>query len=457
MESSQGLRDDWLEANGLLSEKERAFLMGTQVWGDQSLFSAEDSLDELEQLAGTAGVQVVGRNIQHLNAINPATYIGSGKVEELRLLRQELGFNLLIFDDELSSAQLRNLERAMGIKILDRTALILDIFAMHARTKEGALQVALAQYTYRLPRLTRQWTHLSRQGVGGVGLRGPGETQLESDRREISRYMVRLQNELEQVRRQRGLQRRRRRRQGMSVVAIVGYTNAGKSTLINRLADAQVLVEDKLFATLDPTTRRVALPSGKAVLFTDTVGFIQKLPTQLVAAFRATLEEVQEADLLVNVADISDPHLLKKVEAVEEVLKEIGAGDKPVIMALNKVDLIDPDTDLHPDTGRFALRHSAVDELLQTYNHTVTISAEQGVGIEELLGMVERVLIDQMVEVEATIPYRAGELLDLWHRQGIVDEETYTPSGTKVRGKLPKWMLGMLTNGEEKEEAVDQT
>ena len=274
-----------------LSERaERVFLMAAQVRGREGLFSLEDSLEELAQLARTAGLEVVGQETQRLSAIHAATYIGAGKVEELALARQELGFDAVIFDDELSPAQLRNLERALQVKVLDRTALILDIFAKHAHTREGALQVELAQYVYRLPRLTRQWTHLSRQGVGGVGLRGPGETQLESDRREIAQRMAQLRRELDEVRQQRSLQRRRRRRQGLPVVAIVGYTNAGKSTLLNRLSGAGVLVEDKLFATLDPTTRRVALPSGKEVLFTDTVGFIQKLPTQLVASFRATLE-----------------------------------------------------------------------------------------------------------------------------------------------------------------------
>jgi len=240
-------------------------------------------------LARTAGLAVVGRTVQHLAAVNPATYIGSGKVAELEALRRELGYAVLIFDDELSPAQLRNLEEQIEARIIDRTALILDIFALHARSREGALQVELAQYAYRLPRLTRMWTHLSRQAVGGVGLRGPGETQLEIDRREISRRMTQLRHELEAVRQQRSLQRRRRRRAGLPVIAIVGYTNAGKSTLLNRLSGSAVLVQDQLFATLDPTTRRVVLPSGKEALFTDTVGFIQKLPTELVAAFRATL------------------------------------------------------------------------------------------------------------------------------------------------------------------------
>ena len=420
-----------------------------EVHGREGLFSVQDSLDELEQLAHTAGVEVVGRETQRLATIHPATYIGSGKVEEIKALRQELGYDLLLFDEKLSPAQLRNLEEALEGKVLDRTALILDIFALHARTKEGALQVELAQYTYRLPRLTRQWTHLSRQTVGGVGLRGPGETQLETDRREIGHRIAQLRQEIEQVRQQRSLQRRRRRRAGMPVIAIVGYTNSGKSTLLNRISGADVLVADQLFATLDPTTRKVALPSGKEVLFTDTVGFIQKLPTELVAAFHATLEEVQEADILLHVVDISDRNLMQKVQAVEEVLGDLEAGDKPAIVALNKVDLVDPDAELHESANhhetRFAMRHNMLAELHANYAHVVPVSAEQGVGMEELLGAVEQLLVEQMVEMEVVIPYSAGELLSLWHKQGVIDEQRYQQGGIRVRGKLPKWMVGMVS------------
>ena len=418
--------------------------MGAEVRGQSPLLDVANSLDELERLARTAGVNVVGRGSQRLEAINPATYIGSGKVEEIKALREELGLDLVIFDDELSPAQLRNLEGALETKILDRTALILDIFARHARTREGALQVELAQYSYRLPRLAHQWTHLSRQTVGGVGLRGPGETQLEVDRREIDRRMVYLRRELEQVRRQRAQQRRRRRRAGIPVIAIVGYTNAGKSTLLNRLSGADVLVADNLFATLDPTTRKVSLPSGKEVLFTDTVGFIQKLPTQLVAAFRATLEEVQEADILLHVADISDPNLVSQIEAVHQVLRELDAADKPMIVALNKVDLVDPETDL-ADSGGLAMRRSLLVELSERYRQAVPISAQQGVGLEELLTAVEHTLAEQMVEIELVLPYDAGDLLDLWHKQGVVENTTYKQAGIRVRGKLPKWVVGVMT------------
>ena len=418
--------------------------MGAEVRGRAPLLDVANSLDELERLAHTAGVNVVGRGSQRLEAINPATYIGSGKVEEIKALREELGLDLVIFDDELSPAQLRNLEGALETRILDRTALILDIFARHARTREGALQVELAQCSYRLPRLMHQWTHLSRQTVGGVGLRGPGETQLEVDRREIDRRMVYLRRELEQVRRQRAQQRRRRRRAGIPVIAIVGYTNAGKSTLLNRLSGADVLVADNLFATLDPTTRKVSLPSGKEVLFTDTVGFIQKLPTQLVAAFRATLEEVQEADILLHVADISDPNLVSQIEAVHQVLRELDAADKPMIVALNKVDLVDPETDL-ADSGGLAMRRSLLVELSERYRQVVPISAQQGVGLEELLTAVEHTLAEQMVEIELVLPYDAGDLLNLWHKQGVVENTTYKQAGIRVRGKLPKWVVGVMT------------
>jgi len=423
--------------------------MGVEVRGAESLFSVEESLDELARLAHTAGVVVVGRDSQRLDAIHPGTFIGSGKVDELRKASQALDCNLIIFDDELSPAQLRTLEQDLEVRVMDRTALILDIFALHATSKEGALQVELAQYSYRLPRLTRMWTHLSRQGVGGVGLRGPGETQLESDRREIARRMSHLRHELEQLEQRRALRRRRRRRQGLPVVSIVGYTNAGKSTLLNRISGSHVLVEDKLFATLDPTTRRVQLPSGREVLFTDTVGFIQKLPTQLVAAFHATLEEVLEADLLIHVVDISSRNVVQAVETVEDVLFEIGAGNKPVILALNKVDLVDPETDLSTTRTRFVIRESPAATLQAEYADVVVLSAQQGVGVEDLLNRAEEILAEEMVEVEVTLPYNAGDVLSLWHKQGIIDQEEYKPQGVEVRGKLPKWMMSMVGEDEE--------
>jgi len=429
----------------MVGEGERALLIGAAVRGQQEAFSLDDSLDELALLADTAGLHVVGRETQRLTAINPGTFIGSGKVNEIKALCGSLGFEVLVFDDELSPAQLRNLEREIDVRILDRTALILDIFAMHARTREGALQVELAQYAYRLPRLTRQWTHLSRQGVGGVGLRGPGETQLEVDRRDIGRRMAHLRRELEQVRQQRGLHRQRRRRSGIPVISIVGYTNAGKSTLLNRLTGADVLVEDKLFATLDPTTRRLALPGGKQVLFTDTVGFIQKLPTQLVAAFRATLEEVQEADMLLHLVDVSDPNRAKKIEAVETILAELDAETKPTILVLNKIDLVDPESDLgKAPESRFATPSAQPDDW-ERYQQVVTASAAQGVGIDELLEAIEAQLISAMEAVTMTIPYAHGELVDLWHKRGIVEALDYVEQGVTITGRVPRWLLGIIS------------
>jgi GTP-binding protein HflX len=319
--------------------------VGVQLKGQRNGWDIEDSLAELSQLAHTAGLEVVGQTWQRLDRFYSATLVGSGKVDELTELRHDLGCDVVLFDDELSPRQLRNLEEAFGdgIKIVDRTGLILDVFAQHARTREGQLQVELAQYQYRLPRLTRAWTHLARQagggaargGAGGVGLRGPGETQLEVDRREIGRRIVHIQGQLEQVRRHRALHRRRRKRNAVPVIAIVGYTNAGKSTLLNALSGASVVAEDMLFATLDPTTRRVTLPNGREALFSDTVGFIQKLPTELVAAFRATLEEIHEADLLLHVVDITHPNAREQSETVMDVLADLGAVDQPMVVALN--------------------------------------------------------------------------------------------------------------------------
>jgi len=393
----------------------------------------EDSLAELAQLAHTASVEVIGQTYQRLESINPATLIGKGKVEELVEYHNELGYDVLIFDDELSPRQQRNLEEALGedVKILDRTALILDIFARHAYTREGALQVELAQYEYRLPRLTRQWTHLARQagggaargGAAGVGLRGPGETQLETDRREIGRRIAHLKQELEQVRTHRRGYRSRRRKAAIPVVAIVGYTNAGKSTLLNAISDANVLVEDKLFATLDPTTRRVPLPEGREALFTDTVGFIQKLPTTLVAAFRATLEEVTEADLLLHIVDVTHQNALEQSRAVEDTLAEIGAADKPVVVALNKIDRLE--------------NPSLIQEMVAEFPNSLAVSAQDGLGLTELLGRVETVLNQEMVYVTVRIPYREGGLVSLFHRQGTVDREEHGKEGTTLAGRLP--------------------
>lgn len=380
---------------------------------------------------------VVGQAVQRLEHPHPATFIGPGKVEEVVERVAETAADVVIFDDELSPRHQRELEKALGdgVKLLDRTALILDIFAQHARTREGALQVELAQYEYRLPRLTRAWTHLARQAggraggaTGGVGVRGPGETQLETDRRVIGRRIAQLRRELEAVRAHRERHRAHRRRVGVPTVAIVGYTNAGKSTLLNALSGARVLVTGQLFATLDPTTRRVELPGGGTALFTDTVGFIQKLPTQLVAAFRATLEEVAQADLLLHVMDVTHPLVMRQAEAVCETLEEIGAAGKPIVSALNKIDRL-------PAPDAFL-------PLLAEFPNSVAISALTGEGLEALLTCVERVLEAQMAWLDVLIPYELGELVDLFHRRGLIEQEEHTETGTRIVGRIPRAWVG---------------
>ena len=417
--------------------------MGVQMKGpgvsSDGAWPVEASLEELAQLASTAGIEVVGQMIQRIVRPNPATFIGSGKVKELVDLVKENAAEVVIFDDELSPRHQRELEKKLGedTKLLDRTALILDIFAQHALTREGSLQVELAQYEYRLPRLTRAWTHLARQAggraggaTGGVGVRGPGETQLETDRQVINRRISHLKGELEKVRAHRGRYRENRRRKGLPVVSIVGYTNAGKSTLLNALSDANVLAEDKLFATLDPTTRRVGLPGGKVVLFTDTVGFIQKLPTELVAAFRATLEEVVDADLLLHVVDITHPEVLRQALAVTETLEEIGATGKPVVTALNKIDRL-PDPD------------QAVD-LLESFPTSVAISALKHHGLDDLLALVEQVLESEMVSVDVLLPFSRGDLVQMVYERGSVEQEEHTVEGTRLVARVPRGLAGIL-------------
>ncbi|MFN2302836.1 MAG: GTPase HflX, partial [Anaerolineales bacterium] len=408
--------------------------------GDQanSLFSGlplEDSMEELELLADTAGLEVIGYVTQNLDNPNPKTFIGSGKVEEVKILASELEADMVVFDNELSPRHQRELEEILGesVRVIDRTALILDIFAQHAQTSEGSLQVELAQYEYRLPRLTRAWTHLARQAgggggragsVGGVGLRGPGETQLEVDRRAISRRIEFLKSELEKVREHRMRYRARRKKSRIPVVALVGYTNAGKSTLLNQLSNADAYVADQLFATLDPTTRRVELPGGQTVLFTDTVGFIQKLPTEIVAAFRATLEEICDASVLVHVVDITHINASAQAKSVQETLVEIEAGDIPIITAFNKIDLLkDPE---------------AAISTLEGFSNTYPISALTGRGIEQMLNAVEAELFETYVDVEALIPYQEGHLISLLHENGQVLNVTNIDNGSLIEGLIPR-------------------
>ncbi|HEX6031656.1 MAG TPA: GTPase HflX [Tepidiformaceae bacterium] len=377
---------------------DRAYLVAADT--RDSLLPAAESLTELAELANTAGADVVGSTTQRLDHPNVTTYIGKGKVEEVKEACRGLGANVAIFDDELSPSQQRNLEKALGAKVIDRTALILDIFATRAHTREGRLQVSLAQMEYLLPRLAGQWSHLERM-EGAIGTRGPGETQIETDRRLIRSRISKIKKDLEDVRRHRALYRRQRQRAGLPVVALVGYTNAGKSTLMRTLSGADVLAEDKLFATLDPVTRRIKLPSGETVLLTDTVGFIQKLPTELVAAFRATLEELEEADVLLHVIDIAHPHAYEHTQTVDATLAELGVADRPRLLALNKVDLLrrpDGDPVASLDEAR-ALVHGAG----APPPSVVLVSAERRWGLDRLLERVTAGL-DGGLAVSASAP-----------------------------------------------------
>lgn len=345
---------------------------------------------ELAQLAGTAGVGVAGKLTQRLHAPSKTHYLGKGKLEELISLKDSTSYNVVIFDDELSPTQQRNLEEILKVKVIDRSALILDIFARRARTREGQLQVELAQHQYLLPRLVGQWSHLEKLG-GGIGTRGPGERQIETDRRLIRQKIHRLKAQLEEVRKHRALYRQRRKKSGSPVVAIVGYTNAGKSTLLNTLSQADVFVEDKLFATLDPITRRITLPDNQAVLITDTVGFIRKLPPTIVSSFRATLEELAEADILLHVVDLTSHNAAEQCQTVEDILADLGLADKPRITALNKIDLlVDRDKTWDEET---AIKDLA-DERAPLDENTVLISAGKNWGLDRLLGLVSHALDD---------------------------------------------------------------
>ncbi len=413
------------------------------------MWSVEDSLHELDTLARTAGAEVVGTMVQHLHHPDVATYLGKGRTQELSDLEKQLRLDLVIFDDELSPSQQRNLEKMLHVRVLDRTALILDIFAQHAHTREGRLQVELAQLEYRLPRLTGRGTELSRLGggsrsagaggVGGaIGVRGPGETKLEIDRRRIRSRIAELREEIEGVREQRQLHRQQRASNSIPVIAVVGYTNTGKSTLFNALTESEVLVQDKLFATLDPTTRHLLLPGNQEALLTDTVGFIQKLPTRLIAAFRATLEEVIDADVLLEVVDVSHENAIEQSETVNDVLHELNAAGKPRVTALNKIDLLDDPS-------------SEVDTTL--YTNAVAVSALRRLGFEALREKIAQVLAESMEVVQVTIPYAKSELVELFHRRGRVDKEEHRSEGTFLAGRIPRALRGYyatyLQTGEE--------
>lgn len=401
---------------------ERAILIGMEWGRNDSLWTVDDSLEELKQLADTAGATVIKKFIQKRPKPDPAFFIGRGKVQELALYAQQENIDLCIFDDELSPAQQRNIESVMGIRILDRTALILDIFAQRARTNEGKLQVELAQLQYTLPRIMGKGLMLSRLG-GGIGTRGPGETKLEVDRRRIRDRIAFIKEQIEKVKAVRSLHRSKRKKNNVFEVSLVGYTNAGKSTLLNTLTNSDIYAKDQLFATLDPTTRQLTLPNKQEIIITDTVGFIQRLPHQLIAAFRSTLEVVTEADLLVHVIDVSHELYKEQAAAVHEVLKEIGAETKPVITVYNKIDKLPPDSKL---ADRLALEED-----------TVCISAAKKLNLEALQQMIESHLKSKAVEVTLCIPYAETAKAARLHETANVLEQEYTENGAVMKVILP--------------------
>lgn len=418
--------------------RERAFLVCVDLFDEKNLLTVEDSLSELTLLADTAGLDVCGQITQKMDHPHPQTYIGKGKVEELKSLCEETLSTVVVFDNELNPRHQRELEEilAPNVRVMDRTGLILDIFAQHAHTSEGMLQVELAQYQYYLPRLTRQWTHLARQAgggggrsgsTGGVGLRGPGETQLEVDRRQIRLKISRIKKELTKVSEHRQRYRAQRKRSKIPTIALVGYTNAGKSTLLNALTNSNVFTADKLFATLDPTTRRVDLPGGYQGLFTDTVGFIQKLPTQLIEAFHATLEEITEAELLLHVVDISHPNALAQYSSVNSTLKQIGASQIPTITALNKIDRLKS-----PENAQ---------AVLSQYPQALPISALKGMGLTELIQKIKEELYENFIPIKVFLPYVEGQLISLFHEAGQIDRITHVKGGVDLFGRIPVRLL----------------
>ena len=403
--------------------KEKFILVGVETGKDRM----EESLTELEELLETAGGETVGRVIQNLESINKATYVGKGKVDEIRELAEELGADGIVCDDELSPAQLSNLKDELDIKVLDRTLVILDIFAAHAQTSEGKLQVELAQLKYRSSRLTGLGKNLSRLG-GGIGTRGPGESKLESDRRAIRERVSQLRSEIEKVESSRETLRKHRMSDGIPVIAIVGYTNAGKSTFLNKITDAGILAEDKLFATLDPTTRNLKIPDGEEVLFTDTVGFISKLPHNLVDAFKSTLEEAKYADLILHVADASNPEVDEQMKVVYRTLEELKVTGKPVITFLNKQDKLEEERiikDIKADT-------------------VVKGSAKTGEGIDELLSKITEILREGKVLIDTVLSYADTSKISVIRKKGQLLSEEYEGEGIKVKAYVPKAVAGQL-------------
>ena len=406
--------------------QERVILIGVSVQdGDDTL----ESLEELEELAQTAGAQTVGMVIQNREQIHPGTYIGKGKIEEVRQMTYELEADAVICDDELSPAQLRNLSQELDVKVMDRTLLILDIFAARASTNEGKIQVELAQLKYRQARLVGLRDSLSRLG-GGIGTRGPGEKKLEMDRRLIRERIGRLGKELEEVKRHREVTRSKRSRGGAPVAAIVGYTNAGKSTLLNTLTGAQVLEEDKLFATLDPTTRMLGLASGQEILLTDTVGFIRKLPHHLIEAFRSTLEEAKYADIILHVVDASNPQAEKQMLVVYETLQNLGVTDKTIVTLFNKADKLEADAEV--------LRDRKADK-------TIYVSARRGIGLDELKETLEMILNEKNILIERLYDFKDAGMIQLIRKHGKLLKEEYRPEGIYVRAYVPAEIYGAVT------------
>jgi GTP-binding protein HflX len=434
-------------------ELERAYLIAVDTGGDAG-WSAEESLLELASLVETAGGEVVGSMAQRRESIHPLWYLGTGKAEELKQAKADTGFTMLVADDELSPKQQRSLEEMLNVKVLDRSGIILDIFAQRAHTHEGRIQVELAQLEYQLPRLTRLWTHLSRMG-GGIGTRrGPGETQLETDRRVLRERIKKTRERVDEVRRRRETAARARERRLLPTMAIVGYTNAGKSTLLNALVGEEAAaVEDMLFATLDPTTRRVRLREGQTVIVSDTVGFIHKLPHQLVEAFQATLEEVVRADVLLEVVDLADRHASEHRRTVQTVLDELGAGHKPRVVVLNKADLVDGADPAADRAGTGAVggptaalvpgRVMAGGVLGRDDRYAVKVSARNGQGMDELREMMATVLGELWLDVDVAVPYSAGELLARVRERGTVEFE-YRDEDVHIRGRVPPSMAGDL-------------
>jgi GTP-binding protein HflX len=400
--------------------EERVLLIGVLLPGNEE-WRVRDTLDELAQLAESAGAFVLERILVRQPKLKAGHFIGTGKAEELGEVAAEQKATMVVFDDDLSPVQGRNLESVLNVRVLDRTQLILDIFAMRAQTREGCLQVELAQHQYLLPRLRNMWTHLERQ-KGGIGLRGPGETQLEMDRRRIQDLIRTLKRDLELVRTRRAEQRRGRRRHGWALVSLVGYTNAGKSTLLNQLSGASIYAQDQLFATLDPTTRQVELPTLEPMLMTDTVGFIQKLPTHLVDSFKATLEEVVEADLLLHVVDASHPQVEMQLDAVHQVLEEIGGLDKPMLYVFNKID---------DESGARAAKR-----LLRRFPNTAAVSAKTGEGMETLFEGIAECLKDRTEELQLSIPLSEGRLLALLRERGVILESNYDGGTAELRVRV---------------------